>query len=33
MAEEGVISKQDLDLVHYVETAEEAWEFITDFYK
>jgi len=32
MAEEGVINFEDLDLFHWVETAEEGWEIITDFY-
>ena len=29
LVEEGVISPGDLDLFHYVETAEEAWKYIT----
>ncbi|MFA7597378.1 MAG: LOG family protein [Novosphingobium sp.] len=33
MAEEGVIDENDLDLFRIVETAEEAWERITGFYK
>lgn len=32
MAEEGVISPQDLALFHWVETAEEAWAEIVRFY-
>jgi uncharacterized protein (TIGR00730 family) len=32
LAEEGVISKSDLDLFTWVETAEEAWACIADFY-
>jgi len=32
MAEEGVINRKDLDLFHWVETAEEAWTIVTDFY-
>ena len=32
MAEEGVINPEDLDLFHWVETAEEGWEIISDFY-
>lgn len=32
MAEEGVINYEDLDLFHWVETAEEGWEKIVDFY-
>lgn len=31
LVEEGTISLEDLDLFRYVETAEEAWEFITQF--
>jgi predicted Rossmann-fold nucleotide-binding protein len=30
MVEQGVISPADLNLFHYVETAEEAWERIRD---
>jgi len=30
--EEGVISPTDLDLIHFVETAEEAWKIVQDFY-
>jgi len=32
MVEEGTVSPQDLDLLTYVNTAEEAWQVITDFY-
>jgi len=32
LAEEGVISKSDLDLFTWVETAEEAWTAIADYY-
>ena len=32
LAEEGVISQRDLDLFRIVETAEEAWAHITEFY-
>ena len=32
LAEEGVISPDDLKLFHWVETADEAWEVIRDFY-
>ena len=32
MAEEGVISPADLDLFCWVETAEEGWKAISDFY-
>ena len=32
LAEEGVISPDDLKLFHWVETAQEAWAVIRDFY-
>ncbi|MCW1381963.1 LOG family protein [Novosphingobium sp. KCTC 2891] len=32
IAEEGVINFEDLDLFHMVETAEEAWAHIVEFY-
>ena len=32
MVEEGVISPHDLDLIHWSEEAEEAWDFVTRFY-
>lgn len=32
LVEEGVISQRDLALFHFVETAEEAWKIIQDFY-
>ena len=32
MADEGVINHSDLDLFHWVETAEEAWAKIVEFY-
>ena len=32
MVEEGVIAPHDLDLVHWSEEAEEAWDFVTRFY-
>jgi uncharacterized protein (TIGR00730 family) len=32
MAEEGVINPEDIDLFHWVETAEEAWAKIVEFY-
>jgi uncharacterized protein (TIGR00730 family) len=32
MVEEGVIAPHDLDLIHWSEDAEEAWDFITNFY-
>ncbi|MET0249253.1 MAG: LOG family protein [Sphingobium sp.] len=33
LADEGVISPADLDLLTWVETAEEAWEAVQSFYK
>jgi uncharacterized protein (TIGR00730 family) len=33
MAEEGVINANDTDLFHWVETADEAWAKIVDFYE
>ncbi|MGV3768723.1 MAG: LOG family protein [Sphingobium phenoxybenzoativorans] len=33
LAEEGVISEADLDLITWVETAEEGWRAVCDFYK
>ena len=32
MVEEGVIAPHDLDLIHWSEDADEAWEFVTNFY-
>ena len=32
LADEGVISRRDLDLFHFVETAEQAWAHIARFY-
>jgi uncharacterized protein (TIGR00730 family) len=32
LAEEGVINRADLELFHWVETAEEAWARIVEFY-
>ena len=32
MLEEGVIAEEDLQLFHYVETVEDAWEVIRAFY-
>lgn len=32
LAEEGVINAEDLDLFHWVETAEEGWSRIVEFY-
>ena len=31
--EEGTISPEDLDLIHYAETAQECWRIIEDFYR
>jgi uncharacterized protein (TIGR00730 family) len=33
MVEEGVISPHDLDLIHWCETAREAWDFVRGFYE
>ena len=33
LAEEGTISKKDLDLFHWCETADEAWAHIAEFYE
>ena len=33
LAEEGTISPEDLDLFQFVETAEEGWELIQEFYR
>jgi predicted Rossmann-fold nucleotide-binding protein len=33
LAEEGVINFEDLNLFHWVETAEEAWSKIAEFYE
>jgi hypothetical protein len=32
LADEGVINRSDLRLFHWVETAEEAWELVREFY-
>ncbi|MBN2374721.1 LOG family protein [bacterium] len=32
MAEEGVIAYEDIKIIQYVETAQEAWDVIKDFY-
>ena len=32
LADEGTIDDRDLDLFHYAETAEEAWEMIQQFH-
>ena len=33
LADEGVISPGDLDLFHWCEGADEAWQFVQDFYE
>ncbi|MBA3527573.1 MAG: LOG family protein [Pseudomonadota bacterium] len=33
LAEEGVISRRDLDLFHWCEDAAEGWKFVTEFYE
>jgi uncharacterized protein (TIGR00730 family) len=33
MVEEGVIAPHDLDLIHWTEDAQEAWDFVTDYYR
>jgi len=33
LAEEGVISPHDLDLIHWSEDAQEAWDFVNRFYE
>ena len=33
LAEEGVISPGDLDLFHWCEDADEAWQFVLDYYE
>jgi uncharacterized protein (TIGR00730 family) len=30
---EGVVSPTDLNLIHFVETADEAWEHVRDYYR
>ena len=32
LVQEGAISPEDLDLIHYVETADEAWDYIVQRY-
>jgi predicted Rossmann-fold nucleotide-binding protein len=32
MVEEGVIAPHDLDLIHWSEDANEAWEFVQNYY-
>jgi uncharacterized protein (TIGR00730 family) len=33
LVEEGAVSPQDLDLLHYTDSPEEAWRFIQNFYQ
>jgi uncharacterized protein (TIGR00730 family) len=33
LAEEGVIARHDLDLLHWCEDAQEAWDFVQAFYE
>jgi predicted Rossmann-fold nucleotide-binding protein len=33
LKEEGVIEPHDLDIIHYVESAEEAWESILKWHE
>ncbi len=33
LADEGVVSRRDLGIFHFVETADEAWAHITQFYR
>jgi len=33
MADEGVIADEDLELIRYAESPEQAWQIIADFYK
>lgn len=33
LAEEGVIAPHDLDLIHWSEDAQEAWDYVTRFYE
>jgi uncharacterized protein (TIGR00730 family) len=33
LVEEGTISERDLDLIHWCETADEAWAHVCDFYQ
>jgi uncharacterized protein (TIGR00730 family) len=33
LADEGVISRDDLDLIHWSEDANEAWQFVQQFYR
>jgi uncharacterized protein (TIGR00730 family) len=33
MVEEGVIAPHDLDLIHWTEDAQEAWDYVTEYYR
>jgi hypothetical protein len=33
LADEGVIARSDLDLIHWSEDADEAWDFVRQYYK
>ena len=33
LADEGVIARSDLDLIHWCEDAQEAWDYVTRFYE
>ncbi len=33
LCEEGVISPGDLDLIHWCEDAQEAWDYVVDYYE
>jgi len=33
LVEHGTISREDLELFHYVQSAQEAWDFIREFYR
>jgi predicted Rossmann-fold nucleotide-binding protein len=33
LADEGVIARADLDLIHWSEDAEEAWNFVRHYYE
>jgi uncharacterized protein (TIGR00730 family) len=33
LVEEGVVSPNDLDLMHFVETADEGWAYINEWYR
>ncbi|NCN97448.1 MAG: 3-isopropylmalate dehydrogenase, partial [Rhodoferax sp.] len=33
MVEEGVIAPEDLELLHYVDDPQDAWDIIAQFYR